>query len=261
MVALRDRSRTWPIYLGVAALAVALGLIWWAVKPFTGEKTVTAGGGAPVTTIALTPGTAAQSTAPAQTSPATAGGTAAPTTAPTAPTASTAPGTTAPAPTGPAGPLQIADVSATCTARGSTDSRGNLVKFSSSNLIDGNNGTAWRCDGNGSGEYLTFVLAAPSQITQVGAIPGYDRIDPYNGDDRFTENRRVTQLHWVCLDPNGTALATFDQDFADSRQMQTAEVPNFARCSSVRAEISGTTQPGRRDYTAISEIALAGRRG
>ena len=152
MVALRDRSRTWPIYLGVAALAVALGLIWWAVKPFTGEKTVTAGGGAPVTTIALTPGTAAQSTAPAQTAPATAGGTTAPT---TAPTASTAPGTTAPAPTGPAGPLQIADVSATCTARGSTDSRGNLVKFSSSNLIDGNNGTAWRCDGNGSGEYLT----------------------------------------------------------------------------------------------------------
>jgi hypothetical protein len=228
MVALRDRSRTWPIYLGVAALAVALGLIWWAVKPFTGGKTVTAGGGAPVTTIALTPGTAAQSTAPV--------------------------------PTGPAGPLQIADVSATCTARGSTDSRGNLVKFSSSNLIDGNKATAWRCDGNGSGEYLTFVLAAPSQITQVGAIPGYDRIDPYNGDDRFTENRRVTQLHWVCLDPNGTALATFDQDFADSRQMQDAQVSNFTKCSSVRAEIAGTTQPGRRDYTAISEISLVGRR-
>ena len=257
MVTLRDRSRTWPIYFGFAALAVALGLIWWAVKPFTGEdKTVTADGGAPVTTIALTPGTGTQPTVPPSAAPGTsAGGTAAPTTAPTAAA------TTAPPPTGPAGPLQVADVSATCTARGSTDSRGNLVKFSSSNVIDGDSGTAWRCEGNGSGVALTLVLAAPSQVTQVGAIPGYARIDPYNGDDRFTENRRVTSLHWVCLDPAGNTVATYDQDFADSRQMQTAEVPNFARCSSVRAEISGTTQPGRRDYTAISEIALAGRRG
>jgi hypothetical protein len=253
MVTLRDRSRTWPIYLGVASLAVALGLIWWAVKPFTGEKTVTADGGAPVTTIALTPGTGTQATTPPSSAPGTAGGTAAPTTAPPA-------ATTAPPPTGPAGPLQIADVSATCTARGSTDSRGNLVKFSSSNVVDGDDGTAWRCDGNGSGVALTFALAAPSQVTEVGAIPGYDRIDPYNGDDRFTENRRVTRLHWVCLDPNGNPVAAFDQDFADSRQMQQAQVPNFGRCSSVRAEIAGTTRPGRRDYTAISEIALVGRR-
>ncbi len=254
MVALRDRSRTWPIYLGVAALALALGLIWWAVKPFTGNETVTADGGAPVTTIALTPGTAAQTSSPAKTAPPpTGGGTTAPT------TASTAPVSTVPPPTGPVVPLQVADVNATCTSRGSTDSRGNLVKFSSSNVIDGSNSTAWRCDGNGSGVSLTLALAAPSQVTQVGAIPGYDRIDPYNGDDRFTENRRVTSIQWVCLDPTGTPVATFDQDFSDNRQMQTAEVPNFARCSSVQAKISGTTPPGRRDYTAISEIALAGR--
>src|SRR4051812_42661083 len=70
MVTLRDRSRTWPVYLGVAALAVALGFIWWAVKPFTGtDKTVTADGGAPVTTIALTPATGPQPTRPAQTVP------------------------------------------------------------------------------------------------------------------------------------------------------------------------------------------------
>lgn len=156
------------------------------------------------------------------------------------------------------GPLVVALAEATCTASDSTDSRGNNVTFVATNTIDGDPSTAWRCAGNGTGQALTYTLAAPATVTLLGAVPGYAAIDPYNGDDRFVENRRVVSARWSCLAPGGVQTASATQTFADDRQMQTIPVNGFVGCAAIRFEITGTTPAGRRDFTALSDITIGG---
>jgi hypothetical protein len=159
------------------------------------------------------------------------------------------------------GPLAIAAAEASCTAPDSTDSRGNPVNFVAPNLVDGIPTTAWRCAGDGSGQSLTFTLVAPSTVTELGAIPGYAVIDPYNGDDRFVQNRRVVSARWTCLAPGGVQTASAIQTFADDRQMQTTPVNGFTGCAAVRFEVTGATPAARRDFIAVSEVSIAGATG
>ena len=158
----------------------------------------------------------------------------------------------------PPAPLAIALAEATCTAPDSTDSRGNRVSFVATNTIDGDASTAWRCAGNGSGQSLTFTLAAPATVTQLGAIPGFAAVDPFNGDDRFVENRRVVSARWSCLAPGGVQTASATQTFADDRQMQVTAVNGFTGCAAIRFEVTGSTPAGRRDFTAVSDVLIGG---
>ena len=161
----------------------------------------------------------------------------------------------------PAAPLVVAAVEASCTAEDSTDSRGNPVSFVASNVTDGDPQTAWRCSGDGLGQSLTFTLAAPSTVTSLGAIPGFATIDPFNGDDRFVENRRVVSGSWSCIAPGGVQTATAIQTFADDRQLQSTPVNGFTGCALIRFDITGSTPPSRRDFVAVSEVAIAGAAG
>jgi hypothetical protein len=147
-------------------------------------------------------------------------------------------------------------VEATCTARGSTDSRGNPVDFKPENTIDGDPASAWRCEGSGNGVTITYSLPAAARIVQIGAIPGYDRVDPFNNDDRFFENRRLQSANWTCLDAAGTALATSAQAFNDDRSMQVQNVAGFDACQAIRLEITDSTPSTRRDFIAISEVTI-----
>jgi hypothetical protein len=160
------------------------------------------------------------------------------------------------APIVPTGPAIPSLVEASCTARGSTDSRGNPVDFKPENTVDGDPAKAWRCEGSGSGVTITYTLPAAARIVQVGAIPGYDRVDPFNNDDRFFENRRVQSATWACLDAAGTVISSAPQSFADDRTMQVQNVTGFDACAAVRIEITDSTPSTRRDFVAISEVTL-----
>lgn len=149
-------------------------------------------------------------------------------------------------------------VAATCTARGSTDASGRPVDFKPENTLDGDPGTAWRCPGDGQGVTLTYTLPAPSDVVAVGAIPGYDTIDAKTGDDRFTQNRRLTSAEWTCLGPDEAVIASVPQTFADERSFQAVLASGFTGCSAVRLTITGTTPPGSRDFVAISEVRVVG---
>ena len=231
----------WPLLLSLLGIAAAALVIFLAVRPFLDDEPDYIADTAAPTTVApgVVPSGAPVTVGPAETT--------------VAPAETT---TAAPAPVVPAGPVAPTGAEATCTARGSTDSRGNPVDFKPENTVDGDTASAWRCEGSGQGVTITYPLAGPTHVVQLGAIPGYARIDPYNGDDRFVENRRVSSARWICLDAAGAELGSAPQNFADDRSMQTIDVTGFDACSAVRVEITGSTQSSRRDFVAISEVTI-----
>jgi hypothetical protein len=228
----------WREVLAVLGIIAAVAVILIAVAPFLDdEKDEIVKQPTPVST--LPPGgSLATST------------TVAPTTLPLE-TTTTAPPLTV-------GPLPVAAVAATCVADASSDSQGNPVTFAPENTLDGQGSTAWRCPGDATGQTLTFTLAAPATVTQVGLTPGYATVDQFNGDDRFVQNRRIISANWSCLDPAGNSTATAPQTFADDRALQPIDINGFVGCQSIRLEITSVTPPGGRDFTAISDVAFTG---
>ncbi len=230
----------WPIILSVLGIVGALIVIALAVKPFFEHRDDTIA-------IVQEPGDSVTTTSAA--------GSVIPTTAAvqeSVPPAETVP----PANVAPAGPVVAALVEASCTARGSTDSRGNPISFRPENTIDGDLTSTWRCEGDASGQTINYALGVPANVAQVGMVPGYSKVDEFNGDDRFVENRRVTSAVWHCIDVSGNEVGSAPQTLADAPQMQMLDVAGFAACQIVRLEITGATPPGRRDFTAISEISI-----
>jgi hypothetical protein len=142
--------------------------------------------------------------------------------------------------------------SASSTARSSVDAGGNRVSYGAGNAIDGRRSTAWRTPGDGTGETLTLTWNHPVRVASVGLIPGYDKQDPYDGADRFLQNRRVTAARVTFSD--GSA---WDLTIADSRRLQ--RFPIAVVTDSVTIEVLATVpgQPGF-DDTVISEVSVLG---
>lgn len=156
----------------------------------------------------------------------------------------------------PAGPLtelaSRASASASATAPDNVDAAGSLVSYAASNVVDGDPRTAWRVPGDGLGVTVTVTLPSSARLSRVGLIPGYAKVDPKSGVDRFPQNRRISEVRWHFDD--GT---TVDQRFADKPSMQRTAVD--VTTSSVTIEIV-TTRPGdpHHDYVPISEVSLVG---
>jgi hypothetical protein len=236
-----DAPSRWPVILSVLGIVGALIVIGLAVKPFFDSRDDQ------VAIVDDTSGTPATISLSVETAPsAVSAESPVPETAAAAPAAAVAP----------AGSVIPALVEATCTARGSTDSQGNPISFKPENTIDGDLTSTWRCEGDAAGETITYALAVPANVGQVGMVPGYSKIDEFNGDDRFIENRRVTSAVWHCINVAGVEVASVAQTLADKPEMQLLAATGFAACQIVRLEITGATAPGRRDFTAMSEINI-----
>lgn len=146
------------------------------------------------------------------------------------------------------------------TAPATTDLDGSLVGYTAEQMVDGVPQTCWRTPGDGSGTTILFTLRRPTTLTRVGLVNGYTKQVP-NGTslvDWYPLNRRITSVEWVFDD--GT---TVSQDLREVRRMQRLRIdPVTTR--TVQLRILGVTAPGAgplgRDYTAISEVMLAGTR-
>lgn len=164
-------------------------------------------------------------------------------------TTTTAPTTTTT--TAPPGPLVFASASAPATAADGNDACQVPTSYAASNLIDGAPDSAWRMDGDGTGQTLTFALETRRRVTEVGLVPGYNKVDPCDGADRFVQNRRPTAVTWIFDD--GTQVP---QSLSDIRQLQSVAVN--ATTTSIRLRIDGVTGSPERDFTAISEVSARG---
>ena len=142
------------------------------------------------------------------------------------------------------------------TAPPTTDFDGNLVAYEASQMTDGSATTAWRMAGDASGQTVTFTLPEPGVVSRVGLVNGYTK--QVAGVDWYPNNRRILSVTWGFED--GT---TVEQTFAERAGVQRLKVP-AVQTGTVTVTISSVTPPGSgnlgRDYTAISEVSIIGRR-
>lgn len=155
----------------------------------------------------------------------------------------------------PGGPLQPSSVTATCQAPDGEDSAGNTITYDPEHTIDGRLDTAWRCDGSAVGARLVLEFDRPVTVTSVGLVPGYAKVDPKSGENRFTQNRTVTAATWL-FDDGTTHL---QQIPSPQPVMTTSDLASGVSTTRVVLQITGTGNPSaERDFTAVSDVLVSG---
>jgi hypothetical protein len=155
-----------------------------------------------------------------------------------------------------------ASVTATSTAPPSFDSEGRKVTYQAQYAYDGDPETAWRTAGDGRGERLILTFDGPTHLTRIGIVNGYDKTDPGpEGTYWYPENRRIIEVRYV-FDDGSSIIQHLVDDKSRAVGFQGFPVVGFqgvpveVTTSTVTIEILKTTEPGSRDYTAISEMAF-----
>lgn len=172
-------------------------------------------------------------------------------------TVATPPSTPVAPPTGPRAPAS-ASASATCVSANSQDASGATVGYGAGNAIDGLTDTAWRCDGDGVGAQLRIDLGRTLQVTRVGLLPGYAKLDPVDGTDRFRQNRRVTSVRYTF--DNGSAVTqTLDPDDPSIQSTAVPAVSTRTVTVTILGSVAGADANGRPavDKVAVSEVAIS----
>ncbi|ODU03980.1 MAG: hypothetical protein ABS81_12230 [Pseudonocardia sp. SCN 72-86] len=149
--------------------------------------------------------------------------------------------------------------SASCTSAPSRSSDGSPTSFEAARAVDGVMDTAWRCDGDGAGRQLVLRLPSSQRVSELTIVPGYAKIDPGDGSDRYAQNRRITSM---TIDTGtGPATPVSLDSSTTRRQPQTVRFP-AAETSTVTLTIL-TSDPGMpvgtqaaSDRIAISEITF-----
>ncbi|MGH3335702.1 MAG: NADase-type glycan-binding domain-containing protein [Nocardioides sp.] len=166
----------------------------------------------------------------------------------------------APEPAGePADVASLATADVPATAAPGTDFAGNVVRYDARNMLDGVPATTWRMPGDASGETVTLELAEQTELTSVGLINGYAKTGTDGSGtplDWYAGNRRILSVEWHFDD--GSVVP---QDLTETRKLQSVDIDPVTT-STVQLLLVTVTPPGqgpaRRDYTAISDVALVG---
>ena len=176
------------------------------------------------------------------------------------------PATTVPPPVTIATPTQRlspTSAHASCQSPNGEDAAGNQMTYPPARAIDGDPSTVWRCDGDGVNHWIELRFAQAIEVTEIGIVVGFDKIDPVDGSDRFPQSRRVSTIR-VELD-DGT-MSSFG--LADDRSMQFVNLSGTTR--TVRVVITAS-RPGSTIYnneghqlpatdkTPIAELTVNGR--
>ncbi|GAA2112780.1 hypothetical protein GCM10009841_36750 [Microlunatus panaciterrae] len=157
---------------------------------------------------------------------------------------------------GPVRAVSPSDVTVDCQAAPATDAGGNPVRYVPDQMYDGDPNTAWRCDGEGKGQSVTFSFGDSTKIGGVALVNGYTKVDPTTGEDRYPEYRRVTQVTWTF--PDGTSYV---QQLVDGNEkLQQLRIP-VTKAKKVTLTINEVTDPGSRESTRnavlISEVGFS----
>lgn len=157
---------------------------------------------------------------------------------------------------GSAAPVEVAaqaEVEVPGTAPDGLDSGGNEVTYDADHLVDGDPSTAWRVEGDATDEEIVLTLPEARTITEVGIVNGYAKVDEESGDRRYGQNRRVLAATWIFDD--GTEAS---YELEETVEPQTFTLDSPVTTATVRLRLDEVSDPGGRDFTAISELSLLG---
>jgi hypothetical protein len=125
------------------------------------------------------------------------------------------------------------------TAVAGLDACGDEHVYAPANTVDGKPDTTWEVAGTGVGQWIELDYKKPISVNRVGIIPGYAKIDPCDGTDRFYQLYTVRKAEIKFSDGSIVETRTFDRKPA----MQFTHLPNTERTSSVRITILATYPP------------------
>ncbi|MGJ6979926.1 NADase-type glycan-binding domain-containing protein [Aestuariimicrobium soli] len=151
--------------------------------------------------------------------------------------------------------LVPATTAASCTAPNATDIEGKPVTYPATNVTDNEPATAWRCDGDGLGQSLTFTFAPGSVLVGVGVQNGY--VKTSGKAQLYDEYRKVTRVRWTLADGSW-----FTQSLSDNNtSVQQVLIPPTQVTGPVTLTIEASTQPGKtgeatRDAVLLSTVAF-----
>lgn len=152
--------------------------------------------------------------------------------------------------------------SALCVSDPSQDCGGTPFTYEPAKAVDGLSDTAWRCDGEEVGQQLRISFAGRITLTSIGMIPGYAKTDPYDGTDRYAQNRRISAVDYT-FDDGSTVRQSFDTS-ASARSLQTIALPDLSTSHvtiTILSSVSGETTGGQQPFNkvAISEVVVSMR--
>jgi hypothetical protein len=143
--------------------------------------------------------------------------------------------------------LSPVHVTASSTALPGEDGCGEPTQYPAKNVADGNPESAWRTEGDGLGETMQFDFDGDVHIERIGLIPGFSKVDPCDGINRFPQNRVIERVLFT-FDDGSSTTATY----LPEPRLQWIDLSKST--SHVIIEIMDTSPPGGRDFTAISEV-------
>jgi hypothetical protein len=165
---------------------------------------------------------------------------------------------------GPRETVQPETALAQCVSQPSKDAGGNPTSYEPAQAVDGRADTAWRCDGDGVGQTLEVRFRAPHEVDTVGLIPGLAKTDPYDGTDRYAQDRRIAAVRYA-FDDGTTVVQRFDTD-PGTRSVQSMQVPRVRTAHvsvTILESVPGLAVNGQPavDKVAVSEVAISGTTG
>lgn len=146
-------------------------------------------------------------------------------------------------------------VSASDYAPNSRDAQGNTTTFTPDNAVDGRFDTAWRVAGDGMNQWLLLEFAGPVEVGEVLILPGYAKIDPVDGTNRFWQNRRVRRVRLEFR--SGERIEALLDDQAMLQPIWVNNVVTDAIRIVILESLPPAVDDGR-DFTPMSEVEVIG---
>lgn len=140
------------------------------------------------------------------------------------------------------------------TSPPSEDGFHNRITYGADNMLDDDPDTCWRMEHKGTSRTLTFRLDHVRPISTLGLVNGYAKVDPATGEDRYSQERRITRVTWTL---GSRDFVEYLED--DERQPQSFTLDKPITTDTVMLRIDQVTKPGdpRFDRTAISDVVIA----
>jgi hypothetical protein len=162
----------------------------------------------------------------------------------------------------PAGETDVAagaDITAPPGSQGRVDAKGRPATYPPKAMLDTKPATAWRMDGDGTGQTITVSFGRRVTVTGLALDPGFDKVD--RTADRWKENRRISAATFTTDDGSAfTVSFATDLDLPAGDRLQSFMLPAPVKTRTLRVHIDATEPMPRHtnDTTAISRLAVLG---